>query len=102
MVSNKKTFLDSFDEFVGSFETGEYGKCYFKLINGQELQGWISEIGESTFVYLDSGPLSRDEPYIFNIEDIDVGTFAYWDDDIKQWTEYFVPDKFENRVSVRN
>lgn len=91
----KKEFLKTFDDFLDSVDNG--CKCYFKLVSGQECQGWISDINEETFEYLDSGPLSRDEPYTFAIADIDVKTFAYWDEEIKTWTEYFVPDKTENR-----
>lgn len=101
MNSEKQKFLKSFYNFLSSFTTLDYGKCYFRLVSGQECQGWIIEINEFTFVYMDSGPLSKDEPYIFDISDIDVESFTYWDDEIKKWTEYFVPDKLENRQKAR-
>jgi hypothetical protein len=99
---DKRKFLETFDQFLDSFEDGRYGRCYFKLIGGQECQGWISEINEQSFVYYDSGSLSRDEPYIFQVADIDIDSFAYWDDEINRWTEYFVPNKFDNRERFRN
>ncbi len=73
----------------------------FKLLDGRQCQGWIIGLNEGTFEYLDSGPLAKDEPYLFEIANIDVDTFAYWDDEIKKWTEYFEPDKIENRNKTR-
>lgn len=101
MSSGKRKFLQTFDDFLDSFQNSNYGKCYFKFVNGKECQGWITEINDDTFVYLDSGPLASEEPYIFEIDEIDINTFAYWDDEVKKWTEYFVPDKFKNRTKIR-
>ena len=99
---NKRMFLESFDRFIEDLmeESSGYGKCYFKLVNGQECQGWITEIFEKTFIYLDSGPMSRTEPCIFEIEDIDNNSFSYWDDEIKKWIDYFEPNKINNRIET--
>lgn len=102
MNADKKIFLQTFNDFLDSFPNNNYGKCYFELLSGEQYQGWISEIYEDSFKYLDSGPLSRKEPYIFEISNINVDTFAYWDEEIKKWTEYFGHDKFENRNKLRN
>jgi|GEM_PF-6826487 hypothetical protein len=99
MIINRKEFLETFDNFLTSFDNKEYGKVSFKLQNGKQYQGWISSIDETTFTYLDSGPLAKAEPHIINIDDIDISSFAYWDDEIKKWTKYLSPDKKANRKS---
>lgn len=88
----KSQFLEAFSDFL---EDCKCNKCYFKLTNDQECQGWISDINEDFFVFLDSGPLARDEPYVFQIKDIDTDTFAYWDGEAKKWIEYVGPNEFE-------
>ncbi|WP_118951854.1 hypothetical protein [Taibaiella helva] len=96
--ADKKAFLQQFDAFLEQFGSLHYGKCYFRLLDGRECQGWIGTIGDTIFEYTDSGPLSREEPYYLAIADIDPGSFAYWDNDISRWTEYARPDKWFNRT----
>ena len=88
MCSNKRKFLEAFIHYLDSFPKRNYGKCYFKLLNGNKCQGWILEIKEETFVFVDSGPLSREAPYYFEICNIDMNSFFYWDDEMKKWTNY--------------
>ncbi len=101
MTKDKGAFLQTFQDFLDSFQVDGYGKCFFKLENGIACQGWLAEIDDSTFTFHDSGPLSSDEPHNLETADIDINTFAYWDDEINQWTEYFGPNKTENRLKVR-
>jgi hypothetical protein len=84
-MDDKRKFLLEFDEFL---HAELHGKCYFKLTTGQQCQGWISEIYDETFEYLDSGPLAREEHYFFIIQDIDLGSFAYWDNGKQKWLDY--------------
>ncbi len=91
MPTGKKDFLITFNDFIDG------GKCYFMLLNGQVFQGWISDIKENTFEYIDSGPMADEETVLVEIERIDLDSFAYWDDEVNQWTTYFVPDKISNR-----
>jgi hypothetical protein len=97
MIINRKEFLETFGSFLDSFGNKEYGKVSFKLQNGKLYQGWISSVDDSTFTYHDSGPLTKDEPHTINIDDIDISSFSYWDDEIKKWTNYLSPDKKANR-----
>ena len=76
-------------EFLLKFCDNEVAwKHYFKLLNGQVYQGWITNILEETFEYLDSGPLSQDEPYFLKIDEIDTSSFAYYDSLNKKWVDY--------------
>ena len=96
MLTEKRIFLETFYDFIHSLEDNDcYGKCYFKLLNGVEYLGWILEINEETFTYLDSGPLAHDEPYIFEIINIDVHSFGYRDANLKAWVDYMnpIPDR---------
>ncbi|MDH5366794.1 MAG: hypothetical protein OEW67_07395 [Cyclobacteriaceae bacterium] len=88
MLVRNRIFLENFDKFLDSFNNEDYGKCYFKLLSGEERQGWISEINKETFIFLDSGPLARDELYVFEIKNIDITSFAYWDANTHKWINY--------------
>jgi hypothetical protein len=88
MDSDKRKFLIRFYDFLDSFEEDAYGICYFKLLDGQECQGWIKAINDLTFEFHDSGPFASEKSYVFEIENIDTNTFAYWDEASKKWTEY--------------
>lgn len=83
-LEDKRRFLLRFDKLLEQ----QYGKCYFKLSNGVEYQGWISDITDTTFRFYDSGPMAREEHYVLNIADMDTTSFAYWDDEKKQWVVF--------------
>ncbi len=86
MEVDKRKFLI---DFIGFLKRGNHDhKCAFALVNKTNLQGWISDIEEDRFEYLDSGPEARDEPYWFKIEEIDIQSFSYWDNKIRSWVEY--------------
>lgn len=38
----------------------------------------------TTVIYRDSGPFACEEPYEFQIDDIDVDSFRYWDNKVSQ------------------
>lgn len=84
-LEDKRLFLLRLDKTLEQ----QYGKCYFKLSNGVEYQGWISDIEDTTFRFYDSGPMAREEHYVLNIEDIDTASFAYWDDEKKKWVDFY-------------
>ena len=100
---NKRKFITDFDEFLYRLQEVElnHGKCYFKLEDGYTYQGWIEDIGTDKFKFRLSGPLAPDEPIFIVTEQIDVDTFSYWDAEIGNWTDYFGPDKFDNRKKTK-
>jgi hypothetical protein len=101
-MDKRRKFLLDFYEFLGD---NNHGMVYFKLVSGQECQGYISDIYDETFEYHDSGPWAREDPYFFNIADINAKSFAYWDEVKKQWLEYptgkvLIPTPVSKRRSV--
>lgn len=78
---DKQKFLEQFNEL-------DYGKCAFKLLDGSYCEGWIMDIGTVQFEFGDSSPWAREEPYLFDIEQIDTNSFAYYDEEQKQWVDY--------------
>lgn len=97
MHTDKRLFLIELENFLESLNDSYPGKCYFRMLDGQQCQGWIYNVGETTFEYLDSGPFAAGEPYVFAIADIDKNSFSYWDEAAKGWVDYRVPDKMINR-----
>ena len=75
-------------KFLEQFNALDYGKCAFKLLNGSYYEGWIMEVGAVQFEFGDSGPWAQEESYWFEIEQIDVQSFAYYDEQKKEWVDY--------------
>ena len=101
---DKIAYITEFYDFISDefpLDGIAFGKCYFKLENGDEYMGWIFEIIENNLVFALSGPLAPKDPVSVNINEINLNTLAYWDGEISAWTSYFGPNKLENRKRTK-
>ncbi len=76
-------------EFLELFCDKAKGRVAFKLLNGEEYEGYIL-VKEFTFLFSDPNPFSYPndlEETEFKIEEIDIKSFYYYD---KEWINFKV------------
>ena len=79
-------------QLLESFE--EHGRKHaMRLKDGRELLGWVQEVGSLTIRFQPApGPFCSDPAEIeIAIDQIDLGSLAYWDDGRKGWIDFSPP-----------
>lgn len=65
-------------QLLEALYAADYQHCGLKLLDGTDLVGWLSEIGEDTFSFYTQGPLAPEDPLTFRIADLDPYSILYW------------------------
>ena len=79
-------------QLLQSFEAhGE--KHALRLKDGRDLLGWVQEVGSRAIRFQPApGPFGPDPAEIeVSIDEIDLGSLAYWDDGRKAWVDFSPP-----------
>lgn len=56
-------------------------KHLFQLVDGRSFEGYLVEVGEAAVLVMEAGPLASEETVEIAIENIDLGTLRYVEND---------------------
>lgn len=65
-------------------------RCAFRLVDGTYYEGYMIEVTEQDVIFYSGGPLAREAPYIFAIDQIDFSSLSYYDHNQQQWRDFYV------------
>lgn len=77
-MRTQKSLIEDFCEFSDS-------KVTFSLYDSTYFEGYIFILGNDTFSFLISGPLSPDDPIVISYDAVDLKTLCYYDDLENNW-----------------
>jgi hypothetical protein len=63
-------------------------RCAFRLVDGTYYEGYMIEVTEQDVIFYSGGPLAREAPYIFAIDQIDSSSLSYYDEHQQQWRDF--------------
>ena len=56
-------------------------KHLFQLVDGRSFEGYVVEVGEAAVLVMEAGPLASEETVEIAIDNIDLGTLRYVEND---------------------
>ena len=56
-------------------------KHLFQLVDGRAFEGYVVEVGEAAVLVMEAGPLASEETVEIAIDNIDLGTLRYVEND---------------------
>jgi hypothetical protein len=57
------------------------GRSAFDLKDGRHCEGYVLSVEEDHVVFGSGGPLAPDEPECIRLEDVDLSSLSYWDEE---------------------
>jgi hypothetical protein len=79
-VKDAKTVLEEFCDIAES-------RCAFSLKSGVYYEGYIIEIDNRHLRFGEGGPMAAVEPLLIPVQDVDLLSLAYWDENCERYMD---------------